>query len=82
MEDLAERGMTMVLVTHEMAFARRVAEQVVLMHKGEVWESGPTAQIFGIRRQPSSPSSSGPLFDWAAYRPVLATAVYIDLFRC
>src|SRR5437870_3008767 len=33
MEDLADRGMTMVLVTHEMAFARRVADQVVFMHK-------------------------------------------------
>jgi polar amino acid transport system ATP-binding protein len=39
-------SMTMVLVTHEMAFARRVADQVVLMHKGEGWESGPTAQVF------------------------------------
>jgi polar amino acid transport system ATP-binding protein len=46
MEDLAQRGMTMVLVTHEMAFARRVADQVVFMHKGKVWESGPTAQVF------------------------------------
>jgi polar amino acid transport system ATP-binding protein len=46
MEDLAQRGMTMVLVTHEMAFARRVADQIVFMHKGKVWESGPTAQVF------------------------------------
>src|SRR5450631_3790566 len=46
MEDLAQRGMTMVLVTHEMAFARRVADQVVFMHQGKVWESGPTAEIF------------------------------------
>jgi polar amino acid transport system ATP-binding protein len=46
MEDLAQRGMTMVLVTHEMAFARRVADQVVFMHHGKVWESGPTAQVF------------------------------------
>src|SRR3954470_16729361 len=46
MEDLAGRGMTMVLVTHEMAFARRVADQVVFMHKGKVWEAGPTAQLF------------------------------------
>jgi polar amino acid transport system ATP-binding protein len=46
MEDLANRGMTMVLVTHEMAFARRVADQVVFMHKGKVWEAGPTAQVF------------------------------------
>jgi polar amino acid transport system ATP-binding protein len=46
MEDLADRGMTMVLVTHEMAFARRVADQVVFMHKGKAWEAGPTAQLF------------------------------------
>jgi polar amino acid transport system ATP-binding protein len=46
MEDLAGQGMTMVFVTHEMAFARRVADQVVFMHKGKVWEAGPTAQVF------------------------------------
>src|SRR6202163_644712 len=46
MEDLAGRGMTMVFVTHEMAFARRVADQVVFMHQGKVWEAGPTAQVF------------------------------------
>ena len=38
--------MTMMLVTHEMAFARRVADQVVFMHKGKVWEIGPTAELF------------------------------------
>ena len=46
MEDLARRGMTMVSVTHEMGFARRVADIVVFMHKGKVWETGPTAEIF------------------------------------
>jgi polar amino acid transport system ATP-binding protein len=46
MEDLARRGMTMITVTHEMAFARRVADLVVFMHKGKVWESGPTAELF------------------------------------
>ena len=46
MEDLARGGMTMVLVTHEMAFAQRVADQVVFMHKGRVWESGPTKELF------------------------------------
>ncbi|MFC4297741.1 MAG: amino acid ABC transporter ATP-binding protein [Castellaniella sp.] len=39
-EKLAEGGMTMVLVTHEMAFARRVADQIVFMHHGQVWETG------------------------------------------
>lgn len=39
-EDLAARGMTMVMVTHEMGFARRIASQLVFMHQGRVWETG------------------------------------------
>jgi polar amino acid transport system ATP-binding protein len=46
MEDLARRGMTMISVTHEMGFARRVADLVVFMHQGKVWETGPTAELF------------------------------------
>jgi polar amino acid transport system ATP-binding protein len=46
MEDLARRGMTMITVTHEMGFARRVADLVVFRHPGKVWESGPTAELF------------------------------------
>ncbi len=46
MEDLARGGMTMITVTHEMGFARRVADLVVFMHQGKVWESGPTAELF------------------------------------
>ena len=45
MEDLARGGMTMILVTHEMAFARKVADQVIFMHKGKVWEAGPGAML-------------------------------------
>jgi polar amino acid transport system ATP-binding protein len=37
---LAAEGMTMMLVTHEMAFARSVADQIVFMHQGRIWESG------------------------------------------
>ncbi|SFN22830.1 amino acid ABC transporter ATP-binding protein [Variovorax sp. OV329] len=40
MADLAAGGMTMVLVTHEMAFARNVADTTLFMHKGRVWERG------------------------------------------
>ncbi len=40
-EDLAAGGMTMIMVTHEMGFARRIASQIVFMHKGRVWETGP-----------------------------------------
>jgi polar amino acid transport system ATP-binding protein len=50
MEDLARRGMTMITVTHEMGFARRVADLVVFMHKGKVWEIGPTAELFAQPR--------------------------------
>ncbi|MCA0301497.1 MAG: amino acid ABC transporter ATP-binding protein [Proteobacteria bacterium] len=50
MENLAQRGMTMISVTHEMGFARRVADLVVFMHKGKVWESGPTAEVFANPR--------------------------------
>jgi polar amino acid transport system ATP-binding protein len=50
MEDLAKRGMTMITVTHEMGFARRVADLVVFMHKGKVWEIGQTAELFGRPR--------------------------------
>ena len=50
MENLAQRGMTMVSVTHEMGFARRVADLVVFMHKGKVWEIGPTQELFANPR--------------------------------
>jgi polar amino acid transport system ATP-binding protein len=42
-EELAAGGMTMVMVTHEMAFARRIADQVFFMNAGRVWEEGSAA---------------------------------------
>jgi polar amino acid transport system ATP-binding protein len=39
-EELAAGGMTMVMVTHEMAFARRIADQIYFMNAGRVWEEG------------------------------------------
>jgi len=44
-EALAEGGMTMVLVTHEMEFAARVADTVIYMHAGRVWETGPGTML-------------------------------------
>ncbi|ASW08757.1 MULTISPECIES: amino acid ABC transporter ATP-binding protein [unclassified Rhizobium] len=44
-ENLARGGMTMILVTHEMAFARKVASNVLYMHLGRVWEHGPAALL-------------------------------------
>ncbi|WP_281024280.1 amino acid ABC transporter ATP-binding protein [Methylovirgula sp. 4M-Z18] len=40
MEDLARGGMTMLVVTHEMAFASRVANKIIFMHQGRIWETG------------------------------------------
>jgi arginine/lysine/histidine/glutamine transport system ATP-binding protein len=45
MQQLAEEGMTMVVVTHEMQFAREVANRVFFMHKGLVAEEGPARQV-------------------------------------
>ena len=45
--DLAEEGRTMILVTHEMKFARDVSSQVIYLYKGVVEEAGPPAQVFG-----------------------------------
>lgn len=47
MEELAKDGMTMIVVTHEMGFARRVADRVVFMDKGEVVETAAPADFFG-----------------------------------
>jgi ABC-type histidine transport system ATPase subunit len=43
---LAEEGRTMLLVTHEMGFAREVATQVLFLHQGRVEEQGPPKQVF------------------------------------
>jgi polar amino acid transport system ATP-binding protein len=45
--DLAKKGMTMVLATHEMGFAREVADKVCFLQGGVVYEQGPPSQIFG-----------------------------------
>src|SRR3954447_21116700 len=52
MAGLGRSGMTMVVVTHEMGFARRVADQVVFMDEGTVVEAGPPEAIFGDPRSP------------------------------
>ncbi|QFT83917.1 Histidine transport ATP-binding protein HisP [Halomonas sp. THAF12] len=50
MRDLAEEGRTMIVVTHEMAFARDVSTQVVYLHQGQVEEAGPPEQVLGNPR--------------------------------
>jgi glutamate transport system ATP-binding protein len=50
MASLAEEGMTMVVVTHEMGFARRVADRVVFMDAGEIVEQSTPAEFFAGAR--------------------------------
>ena len=47
MRQLKEAGMTMVIVTHEMQFARDVADTVIFVHDGRICEAGPPSEIFG-----------------------------------
>ncbi len=47
MSDLAEGGMTMMVVSHEMGFAREVSDRVLFMDQGIIVEQGPAEQIFG-----------------------------------
>jgi len=52
MKDLARSGVTMIVVTHELAFAREVADRVVFMDKGAIVESGTPAKVLGSPREP------------------------------
>ena len=47
MRSLADEGRTMIVVTHEMGFAREVSNKVIFLHQGLVEEEGPPAQVFG-----------------------------------
>ena len=47
MRALADEGMTMIVVTHEMGFAREVADRVCFLHDGVVHESGTPEQVLG-----------------------------------
>jgi polar amino acid transport system ATP-binding protein len=49
--ELAGGGMTMLIATHEMGFARDVAHRVCFLHEGTILEEGPPAQIFGAPRE-------------------------------
>ena len=54
MRDLAQEGMTMLVVTHEMAFARDVSNRVVYMNEGVICEQGSPAEVFGNPQQPET----------------------------
>ncbi len=50
--ELADEGMTMVIVTHEMGFARQVADRVLFMNDGKITEEAPPAELFGNPQNP------------------------------
>jgi ABC-type histidine transport system ATPase subunit len=50
MRGIAEEGRTMLVVTHEMAFAREVSSRVVFLHEGRIEEEGPPRQVFDAPR--------------------------------
>ncbi|MGE0769904.1 MAG: amino acid ABC transporter ATP-binding protein [Hyphomicrobiaceae bacterium] len=52
LEQVAGEGMTMMLVTHEMGFARRVATRLIFMHEGRIHEEGRAADVLGSPRTP------------------------------
>ncbi|UHL66360.1 amino acid ABC transporter ATP-binding protein [Paralcaligenes sp. KSB-10] len=51
-ESLANEGSTLIIVTHEMNFARKVSDRVVFMHEGKIHEEGPPEQIFSSPKTP------------------------------
>jgi polar amino acid transport system ATP-binding protein len=51
MKELARSGMTMIVVTHELGFAREVADRVVFMDHGSIVESGPASEVLGQPRE-------------------------------
>ena len=52
MKQLAKEGMTMIIVTHEMGFAREVANRVLFIDEGQILESAPPAEFFGNPKNP------------------------------
>ncbi|AHF74413.1 Histidine ABC transporter ATP-binding protein HisP [Candidatus Sodalis pierantonius str. SOPE] len=52
MQKLAEEGKTMVVVTHEMEFARHVSNHVIFLHQGVIEEQGPPSAVFGSPKSP------------------------------
>jgi polar amino acid transport system ATP-binding protein len=52
LEQVASEGMTMMLVTHEMGFARRVATRLIFMHQGRIWEEGSASEVLANPRTP------------------------------
>ena len=51
LESLAKEGITLILVTHEMNFARDIGDRVIFMHNGKIWETGESEEVFANPQQ-------------------------------
>jgi polar amino acid transport system ATP-binding protein len=60
---LAQEGMTMEMVTHEMSFAAKISDKAVFTEAGRIVEAGPPAQLFGSTRTPRLQQFLKPWFD-------------------
>ncbi|WP_158781954.1 amino acid ABC transporter ATP-binding protein [Pantoea sp. BAV 3049] len=69
MKQLAQEGMTMIIVTHEMSFAREVADRLIVMEEGRIVEQGATADIF---RHPCHPRTR------ALLQPILNNEAFYE----
>ena len=58
--DLKAEGMTMVIATHEMSFAREVADEVAFLHEGRIVEPGPPERVLASPRAPGDPALPQP----------------------
>jgi polar amino acid transport system ATP-binding protein len=54
LRELRETGMTMVIATHEMGFARESADRVAFLHAGRVWEESEPAELFSDPQKPET----------------------------
>ena len=63
MRELAEDGMTMIVVTHEIGFAREVADRVVFMDDGVIVEQGPPAEVLDNPREERTKKFLGLVLD-------------------
>jgi len=63
MRELAEEGMTMIVVTHELGFAREVADRVVFMDGGVIVEEGPPAEVLENPQQERTKQFLGLVLD-------------------
>ena len=67
-KQLANEGMTLIMVTHEMRFAREVGDKLVFMHQGQVHEEGPPAELFNAPSTPELAAFIGAITEASIWR--------------